>query len=123
MARGFLQKPGINFDEVYAHVARMETIRIIVPKVVYVWSKIHKLDVKSAFVNGPFEKEVYVSQPPGFKIKGHEPKVYKSRKALYGLKQAPRAWNKIINNFMIKASFIKCVSEHGVYANDTYRFS
>lgn len=64
------------------------------------------LDVKSAFLNGPLEEEVYVVQPPGFKITGHEDKVLKLRKALYGLKQAPRAWNKRIDCFLSEMGFI-----------------
>lgn len=70
VARGFLQKLGIDFDEVYAIVARLETIIIVVLTITYRGCKIHQLNVKSEFVNGPLEEEVYVSKPPGFKIKG-----------------------------------------------------
>ncbi|GAU51473.1 hypothetical protein TSUD_95880 [Trifolium subterraneum] len=115
VARGFLQKAGIDFNEVYAPVARLETIRIVVAIAAYNGWKMHQLDVKSAFLNGPLEEEVYVKQPPGFEVKGQEQKVYRLRKALYGLKQAPRAWNKRIDGFLIKIGFTKCVSEHGVY--------
>ena len=73
------------------------------------------MDVKSAFLNGPLDEEVYVGQPPGFVIQNQEERVYKLRKALYGLKQAPRAWNKRIDVFLINIGFKKCVSEHGVY--------
>lgn len=69
MARGFLQKCGIDFDEVYAPVARLETIKVIVSTSTYIGGKIHQLDVKSSFLNGPLEEEVYVSKPPGFEIK------------------------------------------------------
>jgi hypothetical protein len=77
--------------------------------------RMHQLDVKSAFLNGPLEVEVYMKQPPSFEVKGQEQKVYRLRKALYGLKQAPRAWNKRIDGFLMKEGFTKCVSEHGVY--------
>ena len=60
----------------------------------------HQLDVKSAFLNGLLEEEVYVFQPQGFVVKGEENKVYMLKKALYGLKQAPRAWNRRINSFL-----------------------
>ena len=76
---------------------------------------LHQLDVKSAFLNGPLEEEVYVCQPPGFESKGKEDKVYKLEKALYGLKQAPRAWNKRIDGFLLAQKFTRCTNEHGVY--------
>jgi len=76
---------------------------------------IHHLDVKSAFLNGPLDEEVYVTQPPSFKIKGKESMVYRLHKALYGLKQAPRAWNKRIDSFLVQKNFVKCKSEYGVY--------
>jgi len=75
----------------------------------------HHLDVKSAFLNGPLDEEVYVTQPSGFKIKGKENIVYRLQKALYGLKQAPRAWNKRIDGFLVQQEFMKCKSEYGVY--------
>lgn len=74
-----------------------------------------QLDVKSAFLNGPLEEEVYVTQPPGYEIRGREDKVYKLKKALYGLKQALRAWNKRINSFLLQQGFVKYSVEYGVY--------
>ena len=91
VARGFLQKYGQDYYEVYAPVARMETIRLIVAIAVKNNLSMYQLDVKSTFLNGELEEEVYVNQPPGFEIKGKEEYVYKLDKALYGLKQAPRA--------------------------------
>ena len=118
VARGFLQKPGIDSDEVYVPVARIETIGIVVSIAACRGWKIHQLNIKSAFLNGPLEEEVYVTQPPGFDVKGKESKVYILRKALYGLKQASRAWNKRIDGFLIEAGFTKCVFEYGVYVNN-----
>ena len=80
----------------------------------------YQLDVKSAFLNGPIKEEVFVKQPPGFEVVGHEGKVYKLKKALYGLKQAPRAWNKKIDSVLIQIGFSKCISEHGVYVKGEY---
>jgi len=118
-ARGFLQKYGEDYYEVYAPVARMETIRLIVAVAIkHNWS-MYQLDVKSAFLNGELEEEVYVSQPPGFEIKGKEDYVYKLDKALYGVKQAPRAWNKKIDRFLIQQGFTKCVNGHGIYCRNT----
>ncbi|CAJ2653926.1 unnamed protein product [Trifolium pratense] len=115
VARGFLQQEGIDYTEVYAPVARMETIRLVIAIASsYNWSLYH-MDVKSAFLNGPLEEEVYVLQPPGFEIASEKNKVYKLNKALYGLKQAPRAWNKRIDEFLQKEGFVKCTVEFGVY--------
>ena len=63
------------------------------------------MDVKTAFLNGCLDEEVYVKQPPGYEVSGHEDKVYKLNKALYGLKQAPKAWYKRIDSYMISNEF------------------
>lgn len=75
-AKGFLQNPHINFNEVYAFVARLETIKIVVSTATYKGWKIHQLDVNLEFLNGPLEEEVYARQPPGFEINGHKHKVF-----------------------------------------------
>ena len=77
--------------------------------------KIYQLDVKSAFLNGILDEEVYVEQPEGFIVKGEEQKVYRLKKALYGLKQAPRAWNTCIDSYLEQNKFSKCPYEHSVY--------
>ncbi|KAG2380530.1 Retrovirus-related Pol polyprotein from transposon TNT 1-94 Protease [Vigna angularis] len=115
VVRGFLQKQGLDYMEVFAPVARIETIILVMALANGRRWPLFQLDVKSAFLNGPLEEEVYVTQPPGFEVKGCEDKVYRLRKVLYGLKQAPRAWNKVIDSFMIKHKFLKCPVEHGVY--------
>lgn len=79
-----MRKPGIEFNEVYALVARLETIRVVVAIATYKGWKMHQLDIKSAFLNGLLDKEIYVQQPPSFEIKGQEMKVYMLRKALNG---------------------------------------
>ncbi|GAU28641.1 hypothetical protein TSUD_159220 [Trifolium subterraneum] len=94
--------------------ARIETVRLVVALACKNRWSLYHLDVKSAFLNGPLEEEVYVSQPPGFEIHGKENMVYKLHKALYGLKQAPRAWNKRIDEFLIQIGFKKCATELGI---------
>jgi hypothetical protein len=91
VAKGFLQKQGLDYDEVFSPVARHETIRLVIALACSRRRLLFHLDVKSAFLNGPLEEDVYVKQPPGFELKGKEDKVLKLHKALYGLKQAPRA--------------------------------
>ncbi|KAM2949577.1 hypothetical protein FF1_036456 [Malus domestica] len=73
------------------------------------------MDVKSTFLNKVFEEEVYIQQPSGYEIKGHEDKVLKLKKALYGLKQAPRAWNSRIDKYFQENNFTKCPHEHALY--------
>ncbi|CAH9104519.1 unnamed protein product, partial [Cuscuta europaea] len=116
VVKGFLQKEGMDYSEVFSPVARLETVRTLVALASLKGRKLHQMDVKSAFLNGPLKEEVYISQPPGFELKGSERKVYKLHKALYGLKQAPRAWNRRIDQFLCKLGFIKCSVEHGVYS-------
>jgi hypothetical protein len=92
VAQGFSQKEGIDYEKTFAPVARLEAIRILLAFSVAKGFKLHQMDVKSAFLNGVLEEEVYVRQPPGFESEKYPHRVYKLRKALYGLKQAPRAW-------------------------------
>jgi hypothetical protein len=114
VARGFLQKQGIDYNKVFAPGARIETVRLVTTIACKnEWSLYH-LDVKSAFLNGPLEEMVFVSQPPSFEIAGKESMVYKLHKALYGLKQAPRAWNKKIDQVLTQIGFEKCLVEFGV---------
>ena len=91
VAKGYVQKHGIYYDEVFTPVAGVEAIRLVVSLAASSGWEIHHLDVKTAFLHGELKKEVFVSQPEGFVIVGQEGKIYKLRKALYGLKQAPRA--------------------------------
>ncbi|XP_019159136.1 PREDICTED: uncharacterized protein LOC109155899 [Ipomoea nil] len=90
VAKGYCQEEGIDFDETFAHVARFEAIRIFLAYAAHKNFKVYQMDVKSAFLNGLLEKEVYIEQLPGFAIECENKKVYHLQKALYGLKQAPR---------------------------------
>lgn len=113
VAKGYIQQHGIDYDEVFAPVARIETIRLIIAIAASREWKIHHLDVKTAFLHGELREEVYVSQPEGFEVKGKENKVYRLHKALYGLKQAPRAWNvKLTKYCRILASLVATKSHH-----------
>ena len=104
-ARLVVQRHGIDYEEVFALVARLETVRFIIALAASNGWEVHHLDVKTAFLHGDLVKEVYVSQPDGFKIKGSEEKVYKLHKALYGLKQAPRAWNIKLKSILKELNF------------------
>ena len=90
VAKGYVQQHGVDYDEVFAPVARIETIRLIIALAAHEGWEIHHLDVKTTFLHGELKEEVYVVQPEGFYVAGKENKVYKLKTTLYGLKQAPR---------------------------------
>nr|GEX48663.1 reverse transcriptase [Tanacetum cinerariifolium] len=120
VAKGYKQKHGIDYEEVFAPVARLETIRMIIAIVAQHKWKIYQMDVKSAFLNGLLEEEVNVEQPKGYVAKGQEGKVLRLKKALYGLKQAPHAWNTRIDKYFQENGFRKCVSEYALYVKFEY---
>ncbi|KAL0363825.1 UNVERIFIED_CONTAM: Retrovirus-related Pol polyprotein from transposon TNT 1-94 [Sesamum angustifolium] len=92
VVKGYAQKYGIDYTEVFAPVARMETVRLVIALATQKGWAVYQLDVKSAFLHGELVEDVFVEQPCGYIQKGKEEKVYKLKKALYGLKQALRAW-------------------------------
>ncbi|GKB92637.1 putative ribonuclease H-like domain-containing protein [Tanacetum coccineum] len=105
VAQGFRQEEGIDYDEVFAPVARIEAIRLFLAFASYMGFTVYQMDVKSAFLYGTIEEEVYVHQPPGFVDPAHPDKVYKVIKALYGLHQAPRAWYETLSSFLLENGF------------------
>jgi hypothetical protein len=105
VAKGYSQVEGLDFDETYAPIARLESIRILLAYATYHGFKLYQMDVKSAFLNGPIKEEVYVEKPPGFEDSEYPNHVYKHSKALYGLKQAPRAWYECLRDFLITNGF------------------
>lgn len=115
VAKGYVQCHMIDYEEVFAPVARLETVRVIIALAASSGWEIHHLDVKTSFLHGDLQEEVYVSQPEGFKVKGSENKVYKLHKALYGLKQAPRAWNIKLKSILKELSFTKCSKEPSLF--------
>jgi transposase InsO family protein len=115
VARGFLQQEGIDFDDAFAPVARMESVRLLLALAAQEGWRVHHMDVKSAFLNGDLQEEVYVHQPSGFAIPGKEGKVLRLRKALYGLRQAPRAWNAKLDSTLKRMGFKQSPHEAAVY--------
>ncbi|GJT71170.1 retrovirus-related pol polyprotein from transposon TNT 1-94 [Tanacetum coccineum] len=107
VAQGFRQEEGIDFEESFAPVARIEAIRIFIANAAHKNMTIYQMDVKTAFLNGELKEEVYVSQPEGFVDQDNPSHVYKLKKALYGLKQAPRAWYDMLSSFLISQHFSK----------------
>ncbi|KAD4385880.1 hypothetical protein E3N88_26049 [Mikania micrantha] len=107
VVQGFSQEEGIDYDETFAPVARLEAIRLFLAYAALHKLKVFQMDVKSAFLYGTIKEEVYVCQPPGFEDNKHPDWVYKLDKALYGLKQAPRAWYDTLSTFLLKNNFTR----------------
>nr|GEX66523.1 retrovirus-related Pol polyprotein from transposon TNT 1-94 [Tanacetum cinerariifolium] len=99
VAQGYTQEERIDYDEVFAPVARIETIRLFLAYASFKNIVVYQMDVKSAFLYGKIEKEVYVYQPPGFEDLEFPERVYKVEKVLYGLHQAPKAWKENCTEF------------------------
>ncbi|GKV36358.1 hypothetical protein SLEP1_g44499 [Rubroshorea leprosula] len=115
VAKGYVQKHGIDFLETFSPVARFETVRLVIALAAQMKWKIFQFDVKSAFLNGWLEEDVYVEQPEGFIVQGKEGKVYKFKKALYGLKQAPRAWYGRLDSYLHDNDFHRNENEPTLY--------
>ena len=115
VAKGYTQLHGVDYTEVFAPVACMETIWLVVAFAAQRKWTIYQLDVKSAFLHGKLNEEVFVEKPCGYVQKEHEKKVYKLKKALYGLKQAPRIWYSYIEAYFMQEGFEKCDYEHTLF--------
>ncbi|GJX00710.1 retrovirus-related pol polyprotein from transposon TNT 1-94 [Tanacetum coccineum] len=107
VARSYRQEKGINFEESFATVTRLEAIRIFLAFAAHMNMVVYQMDVKTAFQNGNLREEVYVSQPDGFVDPDNANHMYKVNKDLYGLKQAPRAWYDMLSSFLISQDFSK----------------
>nr|GEU56311.1 putative ribonuclease H-like domain-containing protein [Tanacetum cinerariifolium] len=107
VAKGCAQKEGVNFEESFAPVARLEAVRLFIAYAAHKSFIVYQMDVKTAFLYGPLKKEVYVNQPEGFVDPYHPDKAYCLKKALYGLKQAPRAWYDELSTFLVSKGFSK----------------
>nr|GEV65759.1 retrovirus-related Pol polyprotein from transposon TNT 1-94 [Tanacetum cinerariifolium] len=117
VARGYHQE-GIDFEESFAPVARLEAIRIFITYAAYMNMIVYQMDVKTAFLNGILRKEVYVSQPYGFVNQDNPNHVYKLKKVLYRLKQAPRDWYDMLSSFLLSQKFSKGVVDPTLFTCD-----
>ncbi|XP_070020822.1 uncharacterized protein [Nicotiana sylvestris] len=117
VVQGYNQEEGIDYDETFAPVARMEAIRILIVFVSYMEFTLFQMDVKSAFLNRLLKEEVYVKKPPGFEWHKHPKYVFKLDKALYGLKQAPRAWYERLSKFLLENGFKRGKIDNSLFLN------
>ena len=112
---GNMQKDGVDYKETFAPVLKYQSLRVLLALANEEGMHVHQMDVKTAFLNGELEEEVYLEQPEWLAKKGEEEKVWKLRKALYGLKQAPRAWNKRLNDFLVGKGFCRSSYDTAIY--------
>lgn len=115
VAKGYAQKEGIDYNEVFSPVVKHSSIRILLALVAQFDLELAQLDVKTAFLHGDLEEEIYMSQPDGFKVTGKENWACKLKKSLYGLKQSPRQWYKRFDKFMAEHGYTRSQFDHCVY--------
>ncbi|MCH79438.1 gag-pol polyprotein [Trifolium medium] len=118
VAQGYTQVEGLDFDETFAPVARLESIRLLLGLTCILKFKLFQMDVKSAFLNGYLHEEVYVEQPKGFIDPTFPNHVYKLKKTLYGLKQAPRAWYERLTHFLVGQGYRKGGSDKALFVKE-----
>ena len=115
VAKGFTQIFGIDYKETFSPVARFETVHLVLAlAALYDW-EIKALAVKTAFLFGELDEEIYMVQPEGFIVKGQKSKVCHLQKAFYGLKQAALQWNKLLHKSLVDFGFKRCTSDSGAY--------
>nr|GEZ55650.1 retrovirus-related Pol polyprotein from transposon TNT 1-94 [Tanacetum cinerariifolium] len=119
VAKGYRQKEGIDSEESFASVSRIEAIRIFITSATSKNIIIYQMDVKTAFLNDELKEEVYVSQPDGFVDPDYPTHVYRLKKALYGLKQAPRTWYDTLSRFLLNNKFSKGVVNPTLFTRKT----
>ena len=115
VVKGYAQVFVVDYSDTFAPVARLDTIRLLLAIAAQMNWRVYQLDVKSAFLNGILQEEIYVERPEGFVKKGEQAKVFLLTKALYGLKQAPRAWYSKIDEHLLSLGFKKSLSEATLY--------
>ncbi|KAI3769617.1 hypothetical protein L6452_00726 [Arctium lappa] len=121
VAQGYTQEEGIDYDEVFAPVARVEAIRMFLAYASYMKFKVYQMDVNCAFLYGTIDEEVYVCQPPGFENPTYPDRVYKLNKALYGLHQAPRAWYDTLSTYLLENGFERGIIDKTLFIKRSKR--
>jgi hypothetical protein len=119
VCKGYAQVEGIEFEETFSPVSRMEAIRLLLAYACSKNIKVYQMDVKSAFLNGELEEEVYIEQPEGFQLSENADYVCKLKKSLYGLKQTPRAWYSRLDKYLQQEGFRKGSADNNLYIKVT----
>jgi hypothetical protein len=115
VVRGFSQKEGVDYEETFSPVTRYASIRVVISIASVMRWRIHQMDVKTNFLNGIIEEEVYIEKPQGFEVHGRESHVCRLKKSLYGLKHAPRAWYSRIDRYLQSMGFTKSEVDPNLY--------
>ena len=115
VAKGYTQQNRIDYENTFSHVVRFASIRLILAIVARMDLELYQMNVKTSFLNGELDEEIYMDQPLGFELKGHERKVCKLKKSIYGLKQASRQWNLKFYQAMLKDGFTMMEEDHCMY--------
>jgi len=116
VAKGYSQQEGIDFDDTFAPVEKLNTIRMLISLAIKCNWELHQLDVKSTFLNGDLKEEIYLVQPEGFVKQGQEHLVFRLKKALYGLKQARRSWYQKVDSFFLEYGFHRILNDQNLYS-------
>ncbi|KAH9174145.1 hypothetical protein AeNC1_017689, partial [Aphanomyces euteiches] len=109
--KGYLQIAGVDFTDTYAPVLRLDSLRLLCALIATLDLETAQLDVKTAFLNGDLDEDIYMDQPERYQVEGKTNMVCKLNKSIYGLKQAPRQWNKKLNNCLLAMGFKRCHKE------------
>ena len=121
VAKGFTQSYGIDYEETFAPVAKLNTICVLLSLAANLDWPLHQLDVKNAFLNGDLEEEVYMEVPPGLESYSKTSKVCRLKKSLYGLKQSPRAWFERFTRAVKQYGYLQCQADHTLFVKHSPR--
>ena len=114
--KGFMQIKGVEYTETYAPVLKFQSLRVLMAIANQMRMEVHQMDVKTAFLNGTLEEDIYMIQPEGQVVAGKERLVCKLNRSLYGLKQSPRCWNQLLDGFLIEElGFRRCLGDKATY--------
>ena len=119
VAQGFTQLEGLDYDETFAPVARLEAIRLFLAYASFKNFTVYQMDVKTAFLHGDLEQEVFLKQPPGFEDKDYPDHVYRLDKAVYGLKQAPRAWYDTLTEYLLHQGYRRGAIDNTIFIKES----